>query len=656
MHFRRPGGVYLMSLHGAAAKGTALKRAILLLILIAICRPALALGKVIVDPNASAAAVQANTEIDDTDPRLAQKVTLTESRKLVSAILDDLTKTTGVVFKAGYNNNDWQVRDRKMCIFAKDVPLVQLMNSISHVMKFKWERKGEIGKWQYRLYMNRRTLLDADAQKLREDERLRAKAAAKRKAALDDYMNVDSLSSADLARLKDNDPLMYVFATTGIAGSMGQMFREVPPLSEAMAAGQPITMTGADMSEQGRAGLGRLMTSILNFAKTLKPGDHSIPDSPDPAAVTVEFNRDLERSTGGMPQYIVLATMSISFGQSGRANLPLMNPDSAIGHVLGNALIKCMDGQLNINDLEKQMQGDVQKAALSDMEAVKTDYGEPEIQHADDPALKSKVKLEPDGTRLADVQRALADASGFAVVSDSFGKMDDPGGFYSFVKDENELGAVLDKLTKRLFYNWDKKALVLEFRDREWFRKRSAQIPEATLEGWRQTFKKTGTLDLPDLAEIARLDQEQYNMNVSQDEVLSVPELNSVITMNRDMLRIYASLNDSQRAAVLSDIGLDLRDLFPEQHAAAESVIRTRNARYTQKPDELTLKIWSTPSGKQFRYDCQVVTTEDLPPVKWEFTTPKYQERKQSDKPAEPAKPSNTAKPADPAGPAQPAK
>jgi hypothetical protein len=129
-----------MRRYRAAAKGALVKNAILILMLIAACLPVFAAGKVTVDPNASGAAVAKPDQDMETDARLARRVTLSESRKCVSTILDDLTKATGVVFKAGYNNNDWQVRDRKMCVFAKDVPLVQIMNSISHVMKFKWSR------------------------------------------------------------------------------------------------------------------------------------------------------------------------------------------------------------------------------------------------------------------------------------------------------------------------------------------------------------------------------------------------------------------------------------------------------------------------------------------------------------------------------------
>ena len=616
-----------------------MRTAVLIVCLMALCLPVFAVGTVTTDPNQRVPTTENTTAVDDADARLNQKTTLSETRKTVAAILDDLTQSTGIVFKAGYNSNDWQVRDRKMCVFAKDVPLVQVMNSISHVMKFKWERKGEPGKWQYRLYMDRRTLLDADAQKLREDERLRAKCTEKRKSALEQYMNIGNLSDAELDGLRDKDPLLYVFATNGIASSLGQMFREIPAMSDAMAAGDEMTIYGADMSPAGRDGLRGLLKGVFSLAGSLGQVREA-PDisSFDLSQVSFGLNHQLAQQAGGMQQYIVLAMISTEFGGHGAAEFPLMNPDSAIGRALGNLMIGAKQGQVDTKDMDKTIETEVQKALPKDLESLKADYGEPEAQHAEDPALKTKVKLKPDGDRLADIQRALADAGGFAVVSDSFGKNSD-GGVMGFVKEENELGALLDKLSKQAYYNWDKRGMVIEFRDREWFRKRSAQIPEATLETWRQTLKKTGTLDLPELAQIARLEPEQYCQNVAEDEVLGMQSLSQTIWQCRDILRLYEALNDSQRSVALAGSGLDLGTLSTDQQASVEEVIRSRCLAQRSANAQLTLKFTRKQEGKAYHYAYALTIAGDKNPVTGEFTTPKYEEQK---KPAD----STDAKPA----------
>ena len=152
---------------------------------------------------------QVEAAAPETDTRLAQKVTYEAKRKTVVTILADLSATTGVTLRAGYNSQDWQVRDRKMNIFAKDIPLADLMNSIARVMKFKWSRSENDGVYSYRLYMDRKTLLDADAQKARMEERIQEKFSKKRQKLLDNLEKADSLSDEDLEKMKAEDPASY---------------------------------------------------------------------------------------------------------------------------------------------------------------------------------------------------------------------------------------------------------------------------------------------------------------------------------------------------------------------------------------------------------------------------------------------------------------
>lgn len=130
-------------------------------LLMIVCGSALASGKITVDPNAGINRTQA--EEWSADARLSQKVTYEARHKAVKTILADLTEMTGITFNAGYNKNDWQVRDRKMNIFAKDITIADLMSSIARVMKFKWSVNKDEAPWTYRLYMDRTTLVAANA-------------------------------------------------------------------------------------------------------------------------------------------------------------------------------------------------------------------------------------------------------------------------------------------------------------------------------------------------------------------------------------------------------------------------------------------------------------------------------------------------------------
>ncbi len=100
-----------------------------------------AVGKITVDPNAGPQKASVET-ISGSD--LTQKVIYEARRKTVSSILSDLSKMTGVTLMAGYNNEDWQVRDRRMNIFAKDVPLSNLhqLHCEGDEVQMEQKRKG----------------------------------------------------------------------------------------------------------------------------------------------------------------------------------------------------------------------------------------------------------------------------------------------------------------------------------------------------------------------------------------------------------------------------------------------------------------------------------------------------------------------------------
>ncbi|MEN6356895.1 MAG: hypothetical protein ABFD83_07400, partial [Armatimonadota bacterium] len=109
------------------------KAVVILTLVMMVCGGAWAFGKVTVDPNASDQAV---IEQWENDTRLSQKVTYEARHKAVKVILEDLSDMMGVTLNAGFNKQDWQVRDRKMNIFAKDITLADLLNSIARTMKF----------------------------------------------------------------------------------------------------------------------------------------------------------------------------------------------------------------------------------------------------------------------------------------------------------------------------------------------------------------------------------------------------------------------------------------------------------------------------------------------------------------------------------------
>ena len=604
-----------------------------ILLICFVMTPGYAVGKTTVDPNTPEA--RASTDQETVDERIAQKVTYEAESKSVLTILDDLSEMTGVTLKAGYNNSDWQVRDRKMNIFAKDVPLGHLMNSIARVMMFKWSINEDADPPTYRLYMDRRTLVSAENQYLRQEQKAEQELAEKREEMLTGVGELANLSDEQLAALKEEEPLLYFVAKTGVAGSMGTFFSEVPAASEAIATGQELNFTGSDLSPAGQQGLANLMRVMSDIDSKFTPKEHYVPVPDDlldrMGEIQVKVNEGIEEIQGNPLRSAFLGQIRMTIpdvneGRPRHVGIPFLNWEHPIAKVMGRIVTAAMEEDRPMQELFKEFGEDFQDAFVATMKT--EEFGEPVTDHSgldDDPDLQHYVKMDKDKRALAELQAELASVSGMPVVSDSYPMV---FGRVEIGDEEIEVLEVLDRIADAFRYNWDKHDRVLELRSRDWYSHRMAQIPEAWLEEWREVYKTSGTLDIGYLAQIAMLTQKQLNGNLWADETLRAGNMARAIGMSRDILRFYASLDDHQRAVLFSPSGLDLAYLTVDQWPYAQKLISRKNNAFLGNPDAHIAAFATREPEKEklFNYTFQFTTTDDLKPLEWEFTTPEYKE------------------------------
>lgn len=641
-----------------------MRKTTLVLLILALAVPVFAVGKVTEDPNKAGAVAEAPAADLTVDTKLGQKVTYTVVKKTVSSVLDDLSKSTGVALRAGRNSSDWQVRDRKMNIYAKDVPLNQLMSSIARVMKFKWEIGGKEGEAKtYRLYMDRKSLLDAEAQRVRAEQKAEEEQAQRRQKGLMQYGQLHDMSPADKAKLKQDNPFMYFVANSGMGSTMGSFFSESPGALEAITTGQQFQVRGSSLSAQAQAGLLGAMQGMVSMEAKFSGGKArtTIPSDINMSSVNVQINRNLDMMKG-MPQAnMLLGDMQISY-KGGSIDVPMMDPDSPMTKLIGKGLVMAEDTGRPLNECFKDLAPEFMSAMAKQ---IKTDAGgEPLIDHsADDPALHNKITLKDPGRQLPDVEKSLADASKMTVVSDFFGGWNFPLG--QVPATESELKDVLEKIGDTYTYNWDKHSAILELRDRNWFKKRAAQIPEAWLEAWRDELTKKGTIDVDDLAQIAALTQEQISVNLMSDDILK--NVVGSVYSAREILRLYAALSSDQRSMLLSDSGLPFRSLTQDQWSQAQKTIQTRGGGTVDFNRQCYIVGTRKAVDRIYEYKFTLYDGNKTELASWSLSTPGYAPPPppKDTAPAKPgdqkagdaAKPSDSPKPtpaAQPAAPAQP--
>ena len=591
----------------------------------------MALGKSTVDPYGPGAKPQARPEPDiwKADSRLAQKVAYQVSRKTVLAILADLQAKTGVPLKAGYNSRDWQVRDRKMIIFAEDMPLADLMQSIARVMKFKWDRSGEAGKWSYRLFMDRRTVLESEAETQRAEQRYLDRQAKKRNAMSDKLSELSKMSDAEVGKLRQENPYLYFLAKSGLAEGLSGALNEWV-LAGAFANNTGIgwrLAPGADGFWRKLVNGGRAMESALRGESSLALTDKLI-------LSYVEVNRKGAEGFGlgsdAMFSQFLLGTVTVEYEAPGddgtmihhNLEISLMDPESSLAKGLGNKLASGLENASSTTDFSFVLKPD---------EMMGNDFGEKLVKHEDDPSLGKEIKFksgkdspskeEFDLSKLDGLLACLSEASGLNVVSDALGKSVLNASWKADTK--VSIAAALGGLSLMWNSNWWKNGTTLEFRDRYWFRKRALQIPEAYLDRWRKTFKATSTLGLDDLAEMAVLtgEPDKYDFNIAEDPILGNGSVRQAICEKMKSLQFYASLDSAQRSAALSDSGLSVLSLTAEQRRIAVEALPSLSLDYDK---ETLIVLTDQPKDQPAVYSFLSASRHVLAKV----TAPKYVDRK----------------------------
>ena len=600
-----------------------MRRLLLALLLLTTLMPAAYAQKTTIDPNTAEA--KSKLESPDsfwtTDKQLSQKVTYEARRNTILSILTDINELSGVKLKAGYNSNDWQVRDRKMNIFVKDIPLSDLMQSIARTMKFKWDRSERDGVYKYRLYMDRRTLLEAEGQAYRAEEKYNQEQKKKREAFADKLNDLDNASSEDLAKLRETSPMLHAISSSGMGSSLKQIFDGVPGFRDAFINSKEMRLNFSDMSQSMQKAMLGIAQGIARMSPDSDISADRLGANPEILSeVSLQHSRDNASQVDNILSRFELGEIDFIYKRisadgsdmgSSELGFPIFDPDCGWSKAMGKAMIQLME----CPDAEKNLSI---SCKIDPDELAKFDFGEPQVKHIhDEQELKNeldydKITKDKKIEHLDDLLSILTQQTDFNVVSDSLDNATPPA-----LSGKIPAIGVFDCISMVNSYNWWQHGSIIEMRDRYWFKKRALQIPEMWLEKWRDTFKTTGTLGVGDLSDMAVLltKKGQYEFNIKGDQILDNYSVKSALDISRAFLEFYNTLNSYQRAALNADSGLDLAALSSEQRQSAKKCIYWWNG-----TSEYIIKCSSRKDGDFTLYD---YTGSDGNRVSW-IRTPKY--------------------------------
>ncbi|MDO8586743.1 MAG: hypothetical protein Q7T82_06840 [Armatimonadota bacterium] len=554
----------------------------------------------------------------NSDSRLLQKVTYRANEQRVKTILADLSKMTGVTLTAGQSLDDWQVRDRKMIISVKDVPLVNLMNSMARVMKFTWS-KDKHEPPGYRLYAVQKFLAEAQAREEQQEAQCRKQCLE----ALDKIADSRTLSETELEKLKQDNPYSYVMRVNGMAPALDRLFRAVPSVKEALVAGEEAAIRGMDLSPEGSEALARLIGVSNTWSLKLDPARKGV--LPD------DFRSRLEGITLRVNWGTHLVKDSLRRWRLGRIcggwgdseydalDFELNDPDSKLAGVIGNYFLHRMAGGEFTEQVKKDLTAGYRREQMAEWQ--KMDTGESQLEHPeDDPALSKRTSLKTENrAEFTDLLWALSESAELNIVSDYFFK---PRGQAKIPAEETSAQKLIDEITRGYRYNWDKPRTIVEFWSRDWFTYRKQLIPEVWVEAWRKTLKETRTLDIEDLMGLANLTEDQFKANIACDKDFQGSNIEGTMEFHRELLRTCSLLDKLQWERVMSSSGLALSELSAEQlaHFNKFTASKAKNLR-DLAPSLLTLRGELLSIG-DYRF---TFTIQDVPePVQFWFPTIRY--------------------------------
>jgi hypothetical protein len=520
-----------------------------------------------------------------TDERLDQKVTYQAKGELLHKVIEELSTKTGVEMTCGNNAKDWQVRDRKVTIFVKDMPLKELQQVLADVMHFTWLRGAKDGAYIYRLSADLKTRKEEELLRAEAKEAKAKEAMEKRQSAIDDLTELVSMKPEDIEELRAKSPLRYFMAKEPIGKAVAKMIQTIPEVHSAILEGRECTIDLANASPETVDVVKAYTGAYTEFGKRVGAPHISNSTENDIRTAKIKINNGFdELQDSNMPEmmgrsFVGMINIEDSDGHE-VADMPIFNLESPMAKMIGKALVQASEG-IPIEELDEQMGKELEQSMREEMlkeqkcELLPTD-----------PDLEKQLKLDSDKSEpgLPSLLEKISKKTEFQIVADHFR---DPFSHFMMeamipVKTQGTVNEVLVSVASSYEKKVQKTDKLVTFIDDKWFEKRAWEVSEDQLTLWKDKIRN-GTLTFDDIVDMACVTDEQLSHTLIRDSSLS--PISYQAQRNRHILRLYSLLNPMQKRALKTPAGLDVLSLTARQLPYFEALLHDRHSLVKDKKD-----------------------------------------------------------------------
>jgi len=469
------------------------------------------------------------------------------------AILDGLSKQTGVIIRAGVNTKDWQARDIPVFVSVRDLPLGKLLSALSdaaHVQLTSQRMEADEDRDKtYRLYRSK-SYQDSITQPA-QDKLTKGMELAN--------WSWDALVAC--SRMATPPPLQPTNDYTMDGRQAVLIGKILASLSEdskqRIFAGEPCSLT----TRQGlQADLVKQLQQVAWEKLKLKRPPDNASQTPDPDKAVLIINIYQVKSDGytgfhvnmgGLPDY------TITVGNSSTTQT-------------GQWLADCMESAKPLQDVKELNLPKRPEAGPSRMVEDPVPTGFKPLKTDEDwnaPALQTKVTIKrpakPEDWRLCDLLTQVAEASGLGIVCQDIRshQTTDHARVDFSLSDQPTAAQALRAMQS---FNWylDEQRKLLVGWESSWRMLDKALVPEATVTGLAEKLASAKGVEIDDYMPVVKL-------NMLQDEywIWHSRELGCLYycmsTIGKPLWLLYDSLSPEDRALARSEAGLPMNKMDP---------------------------------------------------------------------------------------------
>jgi hypothetical protein len=542
---------------------------------------------------------------DIVDVRLDKKVTLAMDAAKLEDVLKSMSESTDINFTAGNNDRDWRVRERRVTVYADDIPVGIIKDELSNLLGYKVSIFGKKDNWSYQYWQ------DLKAKQL-EAELLNAakvnsanRSMALRESAISSADAALNMSPEEAMKLREKDPWMAYLGGTksgrGFAKLMSAINQFAPVERDLMLRGRQVDISFDNVSPELRAAINDSISGgIGGFIKKSAMGQL---DAVSPTGITfMSMDQLVGDSAAGISGFGGMAIITgqipgvpdmSSFGMPTNGiplgMFPITQGNSMVGSAFADLYFALDEGKSMeeaINDLQTKASDPNFQAEMMARNSV-TEKNPPI-----DPALTRVIEITDMRPEIAESQTDLHKAAAMQskIIKELSRAFDAPvmlesfnsaASLAPFIKPGKQpLYEVLIGIEKA-GYIWQFSNGVFCIRPDEWALMRSYEIPEEFVNMYKAILEKQGEFTLDDIANIAYNltdDQIQNNLISEPDLTYALMGLMNPLGSGKNILRVYGSLNNQQKAAIKSEKGLSFAKLSNVQWDRLSTVIAEKIA------------------------------------------------------------------------------